>query len=137
MIADDFIAAARGMLGVPFKHQGRSPRFGLDCAGLAVCAARQCGLNVEDFTAYQRLPNTSDFLATLHKNCDRLLAGEERPGDLLIFEFSNNPQHLAILTAPGRIIHAYGAGAIAKVVEHDMDATWRAKQRAAFRLREI
>jgi cell wall-associated NlpC family hydrolase len=135
MIPDQFIAAARSMLGVRFHHQGRHPEHGVDCAGLAVCAAAKCGFIADDHTNYQRQPAVSDFLATLAKNCERIPRGEEQPGDLLIFEFDNNPQHLAILTQPNRIIHAYAL--LRKVVEHDIDATWHAKLRAVFRIKEI
>lgn len=133
---NDFVAAARSMLGLRFHHQGRSEQFGVDCAGLAVCAARKCGFEAIDFTNYKRTPNSSDFLATIRKNCVLVKAGEERPGDLWIFEFANNPQHLAIQTEsnPVRIIHAYAP--LRKVVEHDIDATWMERRRAVFRIKE-
>jgi cell wall-associated NlpC family hydrolase len=44
MTADDILAAARQCLGTPFRHQGRLPRFGLDCAGVAIHVARQIGV---------------------------------------------------------------------------------------------
>ncbi|MCI2243285.1 hypothetical protein L3067_01500 [Xanthomonas sp. PPL568] len=35
---EEAIAAARGLLKVPWLHQGRNPRVGIDCAGLLVLA---------------------------------------------------------------------------------------------------
>jgi cell wall-associated NlpC family hydrolase len=133
MTPDEFIASARTMLGVRFHHQGRNAEHGLDCAGLAVCAAANCGFQAIDYTTYHRQPETSDFLLTLAKNCDRIQRGNQQPGDLLIFEFDNNPQHLAIMTGPNSIIHAYSL--VRRVVEHDLDDTWKAKLRAVFRIR--
>lgn len=124
----EYIESARTMLGVPFKHQGRHERAGLDCAGLAVVAATRLGVPVHDFRAYQRIPEVSDFSATLDMNADKVPRGEERPGDIGVFQFAHNPQHMTILTmvAPRyRIIHAYGP--MGKVVEHDLDATWMAR----------
>lgn len=38
--------AARSYVGVPFRDKGRSLE-GLDCIGLLVCAAKDCGVEVE------------------------------------------------------------------------------------------
>lgn len=41
------ITAARSYVGAPYRHLGRS-RFGVDCLGLLVCAARDAGLLEEE-----------------------------------------------------------------------------------------
>lgn len=132
----EFIDAARSMLGTKFKHQGRHPKFGLDCAGLAVCSARKCGYPVVDFVAYDRMPLESDFLATLRRNCVEVPPGQERRGDLWLFKFNGNSQHVAIQTEenPPTMIHA--AITHRAVVEHAIDETWRARRAAVFRPKE-
>jgi len=136
MESDEFIAAARTMLGVRWKHQGRHPQFGVDCAGFAVCAARMCGHGTIDRTDYARAPSASDFVEQLKKNGDMIRIGDEQPGDVMIFEFGGNPQHLGILTAvdPPMMIHAFATAR--KVVEHRMDDEWLARRRFIFRLRD-
>lgn len=137
MKRDDFVKTCRGYLDTPFRHQGRLPGVGLDCAGVAVCAARECGEEVADFLAYSRLPSSAVFLETIGKSCDRIRLSESLPGDLLVFEFDANPQHLAILTeaSPMYIIHAYTPAR--KVVEHILDEQWKKKIRAVFRIRGV
>ena len=136
MTTDEFIAAARSMLGVRFKHQGRSPEFGVDCAGLAACAAVKCGHEPVDRNDYARWPSFSDLLEQVKKNCDQVPPGSERPGDLMLFETAGRLQHLGILTEtnPPSMIHAYAPQR--KVVEHRMDAEWLAKRRFIFRIRQ-
>jgi cell wall-associated NlpC family hydrolase len=39
----DIVAAARALIGTPFRHQGKDPEFGLDCRGLVLCVGYQIG----------------------------------------------------------------------------------------------
>ena len=48
-LADRFI-------GTPYRHQGRTPGLGLDCAGVLVCALQSAGVEVEDCRTYNRVP---------------------------------------------------------------------------------
>lgn len=49
----EFIRRARSCVGVRFRHQGRDPKTGLDCAGLAAWA--MCGLRMfKDVRGYSR-----------------------------------------------------------------------------------
>lgn len=58
----DIATAALSLIGTPFRHQGRAPGAGLDCVGVWVCALRACGVEVEDVTAYRRLPDSAELL---------------------------------------------------------------------------
>ena len=40
VVTETFVAAARGYVGVPWRHLGRS-RTGVDCIGLVLLAARE------------------------------------------------------------------------------------------------
>lgn len=48
---DAFVAAARSMLGVKWRHQGRQP-WAVDCLGLIVLAMRAAGREVQDREGY-------------------------------------------------------------------------------------
>jgi len=131
----DYVDIARAYLGTPFRHQARLPGVGLDCAGVVVCALREAGLQVEDVRAYGRIPAQGLFVKMVERHCERIPVGELRHGDLLMFAFRGEPQHLAIYTAAGTLIHAYQD--VKKVVEHDFDGVWRERLRGCYRLKEI
>ena len=128
----DIVRAARGFLGTPFRHQGRVPGRGLDCAGVIVCAARALGLNAYDVTGYGRLPHGGVLSRHLQAaGCTEIPIAEVRPGDLYLMRFDHYPQHLALVTDLG-ILHAYAE--IGRVVEHRLDDVWRARIVAGLRL---
>lgn len=116
------VAAARGWLGVPFGHQGRSRR-GVDCAGLVICVAAELGLPVADYRAYGRLPRGDTLLRVMRDQCTEY-AGDPVPGTVALMRFEREPQHLAIL-AGTTVIHALSTSR--RVVEHRLDALWRSR----------
>lgn len=127
----DIVAAARSWLGTPFQHQGRVKRIGVDCAGLIIGVVRELGISADDLTGYGRQPD-SDELRRLCREQMRPIALEAaRPGDVYLIEIDGRPQHLAFATDIG-LLHAYAPAR--KVVEHGIDAGWRARLVAAFAL---
>ena len=56
--------AARGYIGTPFRHRGRS-RLGVDCVGLGVLAYADCGVAVPDFRLYGREPHRDGLVARM------------------------------------------------------------------------
>jgi len=130
--ATAFVAAARAMLGTPFKHQGRLPGVGLDCAGLVVCALREAGIEVRDVKGYARIPSKGLFVAMVREHCDEIAFSDLAAGDLCLFRFRSEPQHLAIYDA-GRILHSHSA--VGRAVEHDLDVTWRGRLTGCYRLK--
>jgi cell wall-associated NlpC family hydrolase len=131
------VDAARAYLGVPYDHQGRS-RFGIDCCGLVVLAARGCGIEVEDARGYSRVPDGKTFLGHIEKQMLRIPLSELRPGDVLAFTFLRDPQHAAIVTQTApvlKIIHAHMR--VRKVVEHALDDAWMRKITSAYRFKGL
>lgn len=129
--ADAFVAAARSYLGVPFRHQGRD-RHGLDCLGLLVCVARDCGLRKDgallsdwDETDYGHTPDAWRLWNGLHQ----LLQPVEfrQPGDVVLMRIDGAAQHLGLVGDYSgndvSLIHAYAPSR--KVVEHRLDADWQ------------
>lgn len=127
-----FLAAAESYVGTPFHHQGRLPGVGLDCAGLVVCALRAAGVEVQDVAGYGRIPRQGLFLRMVEAHCDRIVFDELQDGDLCMFRFRSEPQHLAIYRG-GQLIHALSDAG--RVTVHDLDGTWRARLTGCWRVR--
>ena len=124
--AADIVAAARECLGTPFAHQGRILNRALDCAGVAVHAAKQCGHEVNEPAAYARMPNNAMLEYWLGQQAFLERAGihDMQAGDLLLIRFTGD-----------NIIHAYES--VGKVVEHILDAKWRRRIVAVYRFKGV
>ncbi|MBS3962570.1 MAG: C40 family peptidase [Sandarakinorhabdus sp.] len=124
----DLVAAARGFIGTPWRHQGRLKGVGVDCVGLVVGALAEVGILVDGRTDYPRQPDPDELLGQLRTWCRR--RPKARPGDILLFAMDGHrPQHIGIATDIG-VIHAH-AGARA-VVEHGLDETWAPRVAGVF-----
>ncbi|MER2519727.1 MAG: NlpC/P60 family protein [Bdellovibrionales bacterium] len=118
------IAAARACLGTPFHHQGRLPGQGLDCVGLIVVAARAAGLEVEDRRDYARRPDGASLVAALQAHGAALVVGRGiAAGDILVFRYDGQPQHVALATEADAMIHSFAPAG--RVVETSLGAYWR------------
>ena len=106
--AESFIAAARSYIGTPWRHQGRSGN-GVDCVGLVVLAARQCGIEAPLEANYGRFQNYGQAKWHLKEFCRRV--GVPLPGDLVLYKTTQN-LHLAVITEidethrPIKVVHA-------------------------------
>jgi cell wall-associated NlpC family hydrolase len=87
--ARDPVAVARGFLGVPYLWGGNS-HAGLDCSALVQAALHACGAEC---------PGDSDQQAAMPWAA--VPPGHEQPGDLVFWR-----GHVAMVSAPGMIIHA-------------------------------
>lgn len=130
-----FVQAARSFIGTPFHHQGRLPQVGLDCAGVVVCALRKIGAPVSDVAGYGRVPSQGIFEDAVMAQCEPVPLAELRIGDLMMFAFRTEPQHIAIVSSvdPTLIIHAYES--VGRVVENSFDTTWQKRLRGCYRIR--
>jgi cell wall-associated NlpC family hydrolase len=123
---ESLIAEALRLVGVPFLHQGRSV-YGVDCIGAIALAASNAGLDPERATG---LKDTRDYgraatpllLDMVSRSCVRVRDVE--PGLLVLFRFPDevDPQHFAILTDKGTIVHADARQG--RVVEHGYRGLW-------------
>jgi len=121
------VAEARRWLATPFHHQGRVLGVGVDCAGVAVEVAKACGMQWSDRIGYARIPSQGQFVETVHSATDPVDLENALPGDLMVFAWRTEPQHIAIVSSinPLRIIHAWEQ--VGKCVENDLDAAWRGR----------
>lgn len=92
------IAAARGYLGVPWRHLGRT-RAGVDCIGLVLLAAREAGRLLPDPAPYQREPQGTRLLDGMRDLCDLVPLDQALPGDVLLFRAGLYGGHVGIFSA--------------------------------------
>ncbi len=147
-VAQQIVASARSYIGTPFAHQGRRKRNahdkgGVDCLGLLVGVARECGLSKSgvclacyDETDYGHIPNGTRLQSALknylHPVSDDVLLA----GDVVLMRIDHHPQHLGIIgdykqTDMLSLIHAYAPARA--VVEHRLDAHWQSRIVMAYR----
>lgn len=135
--ADDVVAAARGYLGVPWRHQGRS-RAGLDCAGLVVLVGRDLGLTTYDAGGYRREPDGQRLVAHFRAAMDPVPVSLMVPGDALVFADAAYPCHVGLLAHRSdrpSLIHAHALRR--RVIEEPYAGEWPAKVKFCFRFRGL
>lgn len=125
------IKVAKTWIDVPAIASG-AQRKGVNCLGLFVGIVREVG-GFEDMVKEAekhvgfRVPITpGDLMRQLSSSKHLKLAPRPfdiRPGNLLLLFTRDGPQHLALVTEPGIILHA--AQVKKKVVEHRIPEGWR------------
>jgi len=94
--ADDIIVAAKDLLGIRYRKQGRNSS-GLDCAGVLIKVAHATGLTTLDTTQYSSRPNAEEFVAFMRKTgCKRLRVDQLETGDILRLNTHGWPVHCAV-----------------------------------------
>jgi cell wall-associated NlpC family hydrolase len=132
MTHDDYIIAAREWVGTPFMHQGRSRQIATDCIGLVYGAAIELGIKLGALPVYARQPCGGQLEAGLRACPAMTEVTKPAPGDVLVFRFARDLQHVGIYTGKN-LIHAYQP--IGKCIEHRFCAKWKNRQILAFRFR--
>ena len=130
----ELIAEARTWLGTPFHHQGRVKGVGADCVGIIIGSANALGLANYKSMNYPHLPSMALLETTLGEQLDKISVADIRFGDVLLFAFDREPQHVGFYTDIG-ILHSYGV--VRKCIETSLDATWRGRIRGAYRFRNL
>jgi len=134
------VAEARTWIGTRYQHQGALKGIGCDCIGLVAGAAFAAGLpSAEAFArdtrwrGYGRAPDPIMLLKACAEYFDPIAAPDV--GDVLVMSFVGEPQHFALLSGVDYIIHSYAQAR--RVVEHRLDAVWRARIVRYFRFRGL
>ncbi len=115
-----FHQVAHKYIDVPFKHQGRTD-MGLDCVGLAVRCAIDCGYMGIEEAPYAKEPAHHFLQHMVEKHMQGPMDRELKINDLAIMCLRKGgpPVHAGIITYHPDglgIIHTFGA--IGKVVYH-------------------
>lgn len=127
--------AARGYLGVPWVHQGRS-RVGLDCIGLPVLAWADCGRPVADVTTYGRSPHGGLLERHLRATFGPPVPKTDMAdGDVVAIAYKVQVRHLGIVgTYPsGGLSLIHTDQMVGRVTEHRIDAAWLDRIKAVYR----
>lgn len=94
-----FVAACRSFMGVRFRHQGRNPATGLDCAGMAGAAMKAIGRNFVDLAAYGREPHKDGLRRYLVANLGSPVPKESMSSaDVVLMRFDGAPRHVGVIT---------------------------------------
>lgn len=132
------VAAARGWIGTPYRHQAARRGAGADCLGLIRGVWREVyGAEPEAVPAYSMDWSEPQGEERLWQAARRHLVekpGPAGPGDVILFRMraGSVAKHLGIVVQAGRdarFIHAYTRHG---VVESPLSAPWRRRIVAAF-----
>jgi NlpC/P60 family putative phage cell wall peptidase len=139
--AHDIIAAARGWIGTPYRHQASRKQVGCDCLGLVRGVWRDCyGSEPETLPPYS--PDWAEagagetLAAAARRHMREIDPAELRPGDLVLFRWRPHlpAKHAGLLSAEGRMIHAQDGAAVSEVW---LSAWWRRRIAFAFRFPDL
>ena len=141
MTADDIVAAARGWIGTPYRHQGALRGIGCDCLGLVRGLWRELhggepevpGPYAPDWAEATREERMAEGA---RRHLREIAPDAARPGDILLFRWREGlpAKHAAILATHGHMIHAHDGAAVAEVA---FTHWWRRHLAFAFRFREL
>ena len=123
--ASEVVTTARGLVGTPYKFQGRKAGVGCDCIGLVIVTAWELGLFEFDFRNYSRNPG-SLLEHEVKQHCQPL--SEVTEGALALFRIAGMTQHCGIITHYRNdwgLIHAYEN--VGQVREHRLINWWKDK----------
>lgn len=139
------IESARRLKGTPFHHQARVPHHGIDCAGLLTETVRPLWPSVVDRTDYARTPDPIVLMQTLADNgLSEIPLSSILPADVLVFWIPPRkgiPQHLAIVSHNGKMIHCVdvrrNGRRVGGVAEVSFNERWRRRVVMAMRFEGI
>lgn len=96
------VSAARGLLGTPYRHQGRvpGPQGGIDCIGVPVLVAWLLGVKPLSWNVdgYRRVPDGYTLMRRIRQElADEVTWDAAGPGDVAVFDWGQYPHHVGIL----------------------------------------
>ena len=144
---EEVVEAARSLLGVPFVHQGRDARLGVDCVGLLVVIGQTINYpRIVDAPNYKRTPSAAVLESVLLDNADEIPLEAASLGDFILMRMGGRkPRHVAVITnlqtdavrgVEPTILHALCSGAIRRVVEQPV-RQWETEFVKAYRIRGL
>jgi cell wall-associated NlpC family hydrolase len=115
--------AAIGLVDVPYRYGGNTPKGGFDCSGLIVY--------VYNKSAGIKLPRTIQQMSTQGRSVENQ---PPAPGDLVFFNTTGEKySHAGIYVGQGRFVHAPSAGGTVRL-DYITSPYWAAKFTEARRI---
>ena len=136
-MADRIVAAARDLVGTPFRLHGRSAELGVDCVGLAALALTRAGHRGAPPSGYGLRSGDEGLARGWLAQAGLNAVDEPTDGDLALVRPGPLQLHLMILV-PGGHVHAHAG--LGRVVEMPgpspwpLIGHWRTKQEERWRL---
>jgi cell wall-associated NlpC family hydrolase len=97
---EDISIAAIGLVGVPYRYGGNTPKGGFDCSGLIGYVYQN--------TANKKLPRTTEEIGQIGISLGN---NTPAPGDLVFFNTQGSRySHVGIYVGKGRFVHAPSKG---------------------------
>ncbi len=115
------VAAARDMVGAPFRLHGRSVAQGVDCVGLAVLAFARGGHRGAPPRGYGLRSGNEGVARAWLAQAGLIAVAEGEPGDLALVRPGPLQLHLMVVV-PGGHIHAHAG--LGRVVEMPGESPW-------------
>ena len=119
---DRIVAEARTWIGTPYRHQASLKGVGCDCLGLLRGVWRALHGNEPEMPPayapdWAEATGEERLAAAARRHLTEVDPQDAEPGDVLLFRWRPHlpAKHAAILSAPGRMIHAYDGAAVAEV----------------------
>ena len=121
------------MVGVPFRHRGRNPKIGVDCAGVVLCSVWAAGCELPDCIGYGPQPKSDFLLDELKKRAQRVHRDDAEPGDILLFQYRvDMPMHFGVLLSNNYVVHAHST--TGRVIKHKITAAWSSRLHSIWRV---
>lgn len=131
------IQEARSWIDVPYRHQGRSKKWGCDCAAVVSAIGKVLQIPHEDPRGYSKIPRPWEMRRVLDQYLEQIDITKAQPGDVLVMDFGFGIQHVGILTPGDRLVHCNNRlkrGELrGKVVEHKLTGKWERRIVYAYR----
>ena len=126
----DFVAKAQTWLGVPAIASG-AQRHGVSCLGLPIAVLRELGgfsalvTEAEKHVGLKHPEKSGDLLRKLSNSnhLRNVIPVEFTVGNIVLFFTQDGPQHIAIVSETGIILHAMQSKK--KVIDQRFPPGWR------------
>ena len=137
---EKFLEVAHTWIGVKWARVGTERDRGVNCLGLLIGIARECGtfprlMAEKDGANYAKPPVKGEFLRRVKDVLDIIPFKEAIPGDLVLFRVGNEPQHIAILTDLNPIQYIHSDSLVKKVRKTPQMPGWQVTM--TFRVQEL
>ncbi len=117
-------------IGRPYSAAG-TQECGANCLGVFGGILRNLGglenlvAEIEKHAKYARPVRSGDLFRCLiaSKYLETIRPRKMEPGNFLLIRFSGEPQHMAIITEPGIVLHA--SGLHKRVIRHGLPRDWK------------
>lgn len=135
------VAEARHWIGTPYRHQASVMGVGCDCLGLVRGVWRGCiGEEPEALPPYApdwaEAGGEETLQAAALRHLQRVPGAAFGAGDVLLFRYRDGcvAKHVAIASAPDRMIHAHDGAAVCEIA---IAPWWRRRLVQAFAFRGV